>query len=158
MKRFCWLIGRRSNLSVQSQIILYKPLECYGRIYASGESYRCGLRTHICVFCKCPAWTKDTYMRLSIFPDTYAEVILLRLCEININAFLSNSNKQMPIMHRYNSCLPVSRTVASNYQEENVLFVWKIRECRKCDVGLCIDNCFEISHTQLNYFNLCYIY
>ena len=41
----------------------------------------------------------------------------------------------MPIMPRYNSCLPVSRTVASNYQEENVLFVWKIRECRKCDVG-----------------------
>ena len=24
-------------------------------------------------------------------------------------------------------------------------------ECRKCDVGLCIDNCFEIFHTQLNY-------
>ena len=54
----------------------------------------------------------------------------------------------MPIMPRYNSCLPVSRTVASNYQEENVLFVWKI--CRKCDVGLCIDNCFEILHAQLN--------
>ena len=61
-------------------------------------------------------------MRLSIFPNTYAEVILLRLCEININAFLSNG-KQMPIMPRYNSCLSVSRTVASNYQEENVLFV-----------------------------------
>ena len=59
-------------------------------------------------------------MRLSIFPNTYAEVIPLRLCEININAFLS---KQMPIMPRYNSCLPVSRTVVSNYQEENVLFV-----------------------------------
>ena len=42
----------------------------------------------------------------------------------------------MPIKPRYNSCLPVSRTVASNYQEENVLFVWKIRGCRKCDVGL----------------------
>lgn len=24
-------------------------------------------------------------------------------------------------------------------------------ECKKCDVGLCIDNCFEIFHTQLNY-------
>jgi len=24
-------------------------------------------------------------------------------------------------------------------------------ECRKCDVGLCIDNCFEIFHIQLNY-------
>ena len=57
----------------------------------------------------------------------------------------------MPIMPRYNSCLPVSRTVASNYQEENVLSVWKIRERRKCDVGLCVDNCFEILHTQLNY-------
>ena len=45
------------------------------------------------------------------------------LCEININSFLSNGSKQMPIMPRYNSCLPVSRTVASNYQEENVLFV-----------------------------------
>ena len=129
---------------------ILKTLECYGRIYASGESYRRGLRTHICVFCKCPAWTKDACMRLSIFPNAYAEVILLRLCEININAFLSNGSKQMPIMPRYNSCLPVSRTVAPNYQEENVLFVWKIRECRKCDVRLCIDNCFEIFHTQLN--------
>ena len=36
-------------------------------------------------------------MRLTIFPNTYAEVILLRLCEININAFLSNGGKQMPI-------------------------------------------------------------
>ena len=62
-------------------------------------------------------------MRFSIFPNTYAEVILLRLCEININTFLGNGNKQMPIMPRYNSCLPVSRTVASNYQEENMLFV-----------------------------------
>ena len=62
-------------------------------------------------------------MGLSIFPNTYAEVIQLRLCEINVNAFLSNGNKQMPIMPLYNSCLPVSRTVASNYQEENVLFV-----------------------------------
>ena len=62
-------------------------------------------------------------MRFSIFPNTYAEVILLRLCEKNINTFLGNGNKQMPIMPRYNSCLPVSRTVASNYQEENVLFV-----------------------------------
>ena len=94
-----------------------------------------------------PAWTKDACMRLSIFPNTYAEVILLRLCEININVFLSTDSKQMHIMPRYNSCLPVSRTVASNSQEENVLFVWKIRECRKCDVGLCIDNCFEIFHT-----------
>ena len=57
----------------------------------------------------------------------------------------------MPIMPRYNSCLPISRTAVSNHQEENVLFVWKIREYRKCDVGLCIDNCFEILHTQLNY-------
>ena len=57
----------------------------------------------------------------------------------------------MPIMPRYNSCLPVSRTVASSYQEGNVLFAWKIRECRKCDVGLCIDNCFKIFRTQLNY-------
>ena len=56
-------------------------------------------------------------MRLSTFPNTYAEVIPLRLCEININAFLG---KQMPIMPRYNSRLPVPRTVASNYQEENV--------------------------------------
>ena len=62
-------------------------------------------------------------MRLLVFPNTYSEVILLRLCEININAFLSNGGKQMPIMPRYNNCLPVSRTVASNYQEENVLFV-----------------------------------
>ena len=52
-------------------------------------------------------------MRLSIFPNTYAEVILLRLYEININAFLSNGSKQMPIMPHYNNCLPVSRTVAS---------------------------------------------
>ena len=63
----------------------------------------------------------------------------------------------MPIMPRYNSCLPVSRTVVSNYQEENVLFVWKIRECGKCDVGLCIDNCFEILHTQLNYWLVLYL-
>ena len=62
-------------------------------------------------------------MYFSIFPNTYADVILLRLCEININVFLSNGSKQMPIMSRYNSCLPVSRTVASSYQEENVLFV-----------------------------------
>ena len=62
-------------------------------------------------------------MRLSIFPNIHAEVILLRLCEINMNEFLSNGSEQMPIMSRYNSCLPVSRTVASNYQEENVLFV-----------------------------------
>ena len=62
-------------------------------------------------------------MRLSIFPNIYAEVILLRLCEININAFLSNGSKQIPIMSRYNRCLPVSRTVASNYQEETVLLV-----------------------------------
>ena len=62
-------------------------------------------------------------MRLSIFPNTYAEVILLRLCEININALLSNGSKQMPIIPRYNSCLPVLRTIAINYQEENVLFV-----------------------------------
>ena len=62
-------------------------------------------------------------MRLSIFPNTYAEVILLRLCEININALLSKDSKQMPIMPRYNICLPVSRTVVSNYQEENVLSV-----------------------------------
>ena len=62
-------------------------------------------------------------MGLSIFPSTYAEGLPLRLCEININAFLSNGSKQMPIMPRYNSCLPVSRTVASNYQEGNVLFV-----------------------------------
>ena len=51
-------------------------------------------------------------MGLSIFPNIYAEVILLRLCEININAFLSNGNwhyKRMPIMSPYNSCLPVSR-------------------------------------------------
>ena len=72
---------------------------------------------------KLSVWTKDACMGLSIFPSTYAEVILLRLCEININAFLSNGSKQMPIMPRYNSCLPVSRTVASNYQEGNVLFV-----------------------------------
>ena len=39
-----------------------------------------------------------------------------------MNVFLSNGSKQMPIMSRYN-CLPVSRTVASNYREENVLFV-----------------------------------
>ena len=109
------------------------------------------LWARICIWRKLSVWTKDTYMRLSIFSNTYAEVILLRLCEININAFLSNGSKQMPIMPRYNSCLPVSRTIASNYQEENVLFVRKIRECRKCDVGLCIDNCFEILHTQLNY-------
>ena len=50
-------------------------------------------------------------MRLSIFPNTYAEVILLRLCEINVNAFLGNDSKQMPIMPTYNSFLPVSRTV-----------------------------------------------
>ena len=62
-------------------------------------------------------------MCFSIFPNTYAKVILLHLCEININAFFSNGSKQMPIMPRYNSCLPVSRTVASNYQEENVLFM-----------------------------------
>ena len=62
-------------------------------------------------------------MGLSIFPNTYAKVILLRLCEININAFLSNCSKQMPIMPRYNSCLPISRTAVSNHQEENVLFV-----------------------------------
>ena len=61
-------------------------------------------------------------MRFSIFPNTYAEVILLRSCEIDINALLSNGSKQMPIMPRYNSCT-CSRTVASNYQEENVLFV-----------------------------------
>ena len=61
-------------------------------------------------------------MGLSIFPNTYAEVTLLRLREININVLLSNG-KQMPIMPRYNSCLPVSRTVASNYQEGNVSFV-----------------------------------
>ena len=67
--------------------------------------------------------TKDAYMRLSIFPNTYAEVILLRLREININAFLSNGSKQIPIMPRYNSCPPVSRTVSSDYQEGNVLFV-----------------------------------
>ena len=54
---------------------------------------------------ECPAWTKDAYMRLSIFPNTYAEVILLLLCEININTFLSNGSKQMP---RYNSCLPAA--------------------------------------------------
>ena len=62
-------------------------------------------------------------MGFSIFPNTYTEVIPLRLREININAFLSNGSKQMPIMPRYNSCPTVSRTVASNYQEENVLFV-----------------------------------
>ena len=62
-------------------------------------------------------------MGLSIFPNTYAEVTLLRLREININALLSNGGKQMPIMPRCNSCLPVSRTVASNYQEGNVSFV-----------------------------------
>ena len=50
-------------------------------------------------------------MRSSIFPDTYAEVILLRLCEININAFLSNGSKQMPIMPRYNSCLQQSHLI-----------------------------------------------
>ena len=61
-------------------------------------------------------------MGLSIFPNTYAKVIPLRLCEINISALLSNGSKQMPIMPRYNSCLPVSRTVASRYQEGNVLF------------------------------------
>ena len=32
-------------------------------------------------------------MGFSIFPNTYAEVILLRLCEININAFLTAVNK-----------------------------------------------------------------
>ena len=69
------------------------------------------LWARICVWRKLSVWTKDAYMRLSIFPNTYVEVILLRLCEININAFLSNGSKQMPIMPRYNSCLPVSRTV-----------------------------------------------
>ena len=48
---------------------------------------------YICVFCKCPAWTKDACMGFSIFPNTYAEVILLRLCEININALLTAVNK-----------------------------------------------------------------
>ncbi|CAD1472671.1 unnamed protein product [Heterotrigona itama] len=24
-------------------------------------------------------------------------------------------------------------------------------ECKKCDIGLCVDNCFEIYHTQMNY-------
>ena len=61
-------------------------------------------------------------MGSSIFPNTYAEVTLLRLREININVLLSNG-KQMPIMPRCNSCLPVSRTVASNYQEGYVSFV-----------------------------------
>ena len=93
-------------------------------------------------------------MRLSIFPNTYAKVMLLRLCEININAFLS---RQMPIMPRYSSCLPVSPTVASNYQEENVSFVRKIRERGKCDVGSSIDNCFEILHAQLNYQPVLYL-
>ena len=81
------------------------------------------LWAHIGVWRKLSVWAKDTCMRFSIFPNTYAEVMLLRLCEININAFLSNGSKQMPIMPRYNSCLPVSWTVASNYQEENVLSV-----------------------------------
>ena len=61
-------------------------------------------------------------MGLSIFPNTYAEVTLLRSREININALLSNG-EHMPIMPRYNSCLAASRTVASNYQEGNVSFV-----------------------------------
>ena len=47
----------------------------------------------MCVFCKCPAWTKHACMGFSIFPNTYAEVILLRLCEININALLTAVNK-----------------------------------------------------------------
>ena len=128
----------------------YSVRGCCIYVFLSLKTLRV-LWAHICVWRKLSVWTKDTYVRLSIFPNTYAEVILLRLCEININAFFSNDSKQMPIMPRYNSRLNFSRTVASNYQEENVLFVWKIRECRKCDVGLCIDNCFEILHTQLNY-------
>lgn len=24
-------------------------------------------------------------------------------------------------------------------------------ECKKCDIGLCVDTCFEIYHTQMNY-------
>ena len=61
---------------------------------------------HIRVWRKLSVWSKDACMRLSIFPNTYAEVMLLRLCEININAFLGNGSKQMPIMARYNSRLP----------------------------------------------------
>ena len=49
-------------------------------------------------------------MYFSIFPNTYADVILLRLCEININAFFSNGSEQMPIMPRYNSCLFTEHT------------------------------------------------
>lgn len=142
-------------------------------------------------------------MRLSIFPNTYAEVILLRLCEININAFLiynayilyqkSTASKQKfsefhlalirDILRKYfqrrsmlgggkrkSEDLPfrlIDRHFPSKCPNRAgmtqlsgrkcVVCVKNKRrsdtryECRKCDVGLCIDNCFEIFHAQLNY-------
>ena len=44
-------------------------------------------------------------MGFSIFPNTYAEVILLRLCERNINAFLTAVNGGL--------CRPYGRCASS---------------------------------------------